>query len=296
MPTKRADLAGSWYPGDEPALAREVDACVAKAGVEYARTATLEGEPTAIIAPHAGLAFSGAVAAAAFNAVRAGLERVDVFVVFGAVHRARLSHPAIWPDGVWETPLGDIAVDDEFTHMLIDDDVVHADATAFPGDNAIELQTPFIKRLFPEARMVPVAMPYLRDAWRVGERVSAAARRLGRAAVAIASTDLTHYGEAFGVLPAGMGEPALEWTRRNDERFLRTLTEMDLDAIVPTASRDGSACGAGAAAAAAGWSRERGCSSGRLLAHTNSHEVMPRGEAEHFVGYASIVYEMPKRR
>lgn len=288
---RKADLAGAWYRADTLGLSAEVDACIDDAKrllADYAPEPT--GEPVSVIVPHAGLAYSGPLAAAAFLRVREAFENVDAFVVFGACHRARISRPAIWNKGAWETPLGPIDIDEELAETLIGSGLGNADFQAHLGDNSIELQTPFIKRLFPDAKMVPIAMSFFPDAWRIGESV--AAMTDGKRIVAVGSTDLTHYGASFGVTPAGTGEPALAWAGENDRRFLDTLLNLNLDAIVPTASRDGSACGAGAAAAAAGWAKANGCRNGTLLAHANSYEIAPRGDASHFVGYASIVYEM----
>lgn len=291
MQKRSADLAGSWYSADPERLAGEVDACLAEAERKYGRPASEpRGAPLAIVVPHAGLAYSGAIAAIAFQLVRDRLGRVDTFLVFGACHRARLSRPAIWNEGPWQTPLGDIEIDHDLGGLLIARGVGVDNPVPHLGDNAIELQTPFIKRLFPEARMTPIAMAFFDDAWQIGETAAAAAAETGRTVVAVASTDLTHYGSAFGVTPAGRGKPALKWTRRNDERFLDALVAMEKDKIVPVAKRDGSACGAGGAAAAGGWAHALGARAGRLLAHANSHEIMPRGEAEHIVGYASLAY------
>jgi len=61
-----AAVAGSWYPGSADRLARDVDDYVARAQVEE------RDAPIAIVAPHAGLKYSGPVAAYAYRAVRAG--------------------------------------------------------------------------------------------------------------------------------------------------------------------------------------------------------------------------------
>jgi AmmeMemoRadiSam system protein B len=137
-------------------------------------------------------------------------------------------------------------------------------------------------------------MSFIPDSARSGEIASRVAGECGngKTIVAVASTDLTHYGASVGLMPAGVGGTAVEWTRENDGRFLDALVGLDAEGIVPIAKRDQSACGAGAAAAAAGWARERGCRKGRLLAATNSHEVAPRGVAEHIVGYASVAYDV----
>jgi AmmeMemoRadiSam system protein B len=134
-------------------------------------------------------------------------------------------------------------------------------------------------------------MPFLPDAHRFGELAARTAAALGKTIVALASSDLTHYGAAFGLMPAGSGDSALAWTRENDRRFLAPLLALDLAAIVPAAERDSSACGAGAAAAAAGWAKALGCRKGWLLAHADSHEAAPAGgRAEHIVGYAAAAF------
>lgn len=289
---RQAEKAGSWYPAGAKDLAAEVDGCVRNARERYgAAIGAGKGSPAGIMAPHAGLFFSGAVAAAGFELVRERLGRVDTFVVFGACHRAALAEPAVWTTGEWETPLGSVMVDEEFAADLLAVGAGREDFSAHAGDNAIELQMPFIKRLFPEARIVPVAMGFFSNASEIGALAAGVARRRGGVNVAVASTDLTHYGAAFGVMPAGTGERALAWIRRNDEKFLSAVSSMDGKGMVDIARRDGSACGAGAVAGAAGWSKAFGCEHGRVLAYTNSYDIMPRGEADHVVGYASAVFE-----
>lgn len=288
-----ADKAGSWYPAEAEALRAEVETCLQKGAAQYGRA--LEegsGRPVAVVVPHAGLFYSGALAGLAFELVRKRGNRVETFVVFGACHRERLRKPAIWADGAWETPLGPVEVDAELARALIEQGVGEANPRPHEGDNAIELQLPFIKIMFPEAKIVPVAMGFFPDSWRYGELAAQVVKkRAADGVVAVASTDLTHYGASFGVTPAGAGPEALEWTRENDARFLNALTSLDLENIVPVAERDRSACGAGAAAAAAGWAKEFGCTEGRLLARTDSNEIMPQCRAEHFVGYGAVAFE-----
>ncbi len=290
---RTAGKAGSWYASSPSALRREVDACLARGAELFGAPAVPPGrKPAAVVVPHAGLAYSGAVAGVAYDLLRRAWERVDTFILFGACHRARLREPALWARGAWETPLGEIAVDEALAERFLEGGIGRAFPEAHADDNALELQTPFIKHLFPEAKILPVAMGFFRESPRIGELASRLARESGGTAVAVASTDCTHYGAAFGLMPAGTGERAAEWTRANDARFLETLLRLDLEAIIPRAERDRSACGAGAAAAAAGWARERGCAEGRLLAAANSHDVAPRGEADHIVGYASLAFDV----
>lgn len=289
---RKADKAGTWYEADPAALRKEAEECVARGAALYGEPELLPGtKPVAVVVPHAGLFFSGAAAATAYSLLRRAWEKVDAFVVFGACHRARLREPAIWTRGAWETPLGEIAVDESLAEKFLAAGIGSDNPAAHDGDNAVELQLPFIKHMFPGAKILPVAMSPFPDSAQIGARASALAREDGRTVIAIASTDLTHYGASFGLMPAGAGEPALAWVRENDERFLNTLIGGNPENIVPVAERDQSACGAGAAAAAAGWAQERGSANARVLARTNSHEIAPRGTANHIVGYGTVAFD-----
>ncbi len=292
MTVRKASKAGSWYAGSANELKDEVELCLSRGKQLYGEPLpTNLSLPVAAVVPHAGLAFSGPVAAVAYRMIRDCYPQVDTFVIFGACHRYRLAKPAIWAENAWQTPLGDIAVDTELAAAFIHQGLGEANEKAHTDDNAIELQTPFLRFLFPEAKIVPIAMSFFPDSWRMGESASVTAAASGKTVIAIASTDLTHYGSAFGKMPAGTGQKALDWLKENDDRWLATLVDMDLENIVPVAQQDESACGAGAAAATAGWAKARGSRKGRILAQTNSYDIMPSGQAEHMVGYASLVYE-----
>src|SRR5215212_5510304 len=97
-------VAGTWYPGSAGALTREVDA--------YLRAADEgpTGRVQAIIAPHAGLMFSGPVGAYAYKA--AAVSAFDVVVLVGPSHFVGFEGVALWPDGAFDSPLGESAVDD----------------------------------------------------------------------------------------------------------------------------------------------------------------------------------------
>lgn len=290
---RAAEKAGSWYAGDHDGLVLEVEECLAVARDRYGAAVTeAAGVPAGIVVPHAGLFYSGAVAAAAFELVRQRRGRVDTFLVFGACHRANLREPAVWATGSWETPLGSVEVDEDFARALVAAGLGREEYRAHEGDNAIELQMPFIKFMFPDAKVVPVAMGFFANAGDMGRLAAEAAKVRGGTVVGVASTDLTHYGSAFGVMPAGTGAGALAWIRDNDRRFLDAAVALDSRQIVEIAQREHSACGAGGVAALAGWAEAFGCKRGRVLAYTNSYEAMPRGEAEHVVGYGAVAYEV----
>jgi len=101
-----AAVAGSWYPGTAPALGAAVDRHLAHADLDEV---VLGGELVAIISPHAGLMYSGPVAAHAYRLVRN--RSFDVAVLVGPSHFVGFDGVAIVPAGGFETPFGVAPID-----------------------------------------------------------------------------------------------------------------------------------------------------------------------------------------
>ena len=95
---RRAAVAGSWYPADPGVLAREVDRYLAAAGEPP------DGEPLAIIAPHAGLMYSGPIAAHAYALLRG--RNIEIAVLVGPSHYVGFEGVAIYDRGAFDTPFG----------------------------------------------------------------------------------------------------------------------------------------------------------------------------------------------
>ena len=95
---RRAAVAGTWYPSDRDVLAREVDRYLEAADVAPS------GEPIAIVAPHAGMMYSGPIAAYAYNLLRG--QPIDVAVLVGPSHFVGFEGVAVYERGAFETPFG----------------------------------------------------------------------------------------------------------------------------------------------------------------------------------------------
>jgi AmmeMemoRadiSam system protein B len=161
----------------------------------------------------------------------------------------------------------------------------------FQPDNTIELQMPFIREVWPQAKVVAVQVPPDQTAEAIGQWAAEKTREHNINAVAIGSTDLTHYGANYGFTPKGSGEEAHRWSKeQNDRPFIDRLLKLDYKDAVDHALANHSACCAGAAAAAVAFAKSRGATAGRLIEHITSHEVESRGRPSMWVGYASIVY------
>ncbi|HET7695862.1 MAG TPA: AmmeMemoRadiSam system protein B [Vicinamibacterales bacterium] len=266
-----AAVAGTWYPGSAGALVRDVDEYVAAAGA--APRGTVHG----IIAPHAGLMFSGPVGAHAYKAAAAA-GPFDTVVLLGPSHFVGFDGIAVYPSGAFDTPIGPAPIDAALAQEILDaSPVVQALPQAHGREHSLEMQLPFVRRLLPDAAIVPLLMAY-----QTRETIEACADVLarigaGRRVLLVASTDLSHY------LPA---RAAME----HDARVQDCVRAFDPERLLglfeqyPEGERGRFvACGGGPAIAVMLAARSRGAREGRVLKYMHSGEIS--GDNSGVVGY-----------
>ena len=248
------------------------------------------------IVPHAGWVFSGGLAAKTFKALDRG--GPDIWLLFGADHTGSVKMGEVFTEGVWRTPIGEAAIDEELASALLAaGDAFRANPEAHAFEHSLEVQVPLLLAMRPEARIVPVAVPPTPLAIEVGRTAGDLLRdRAENAApptAVLGSTDLTHHGGHFGS-PGGQGAEGVEWARRNDRRMLDLIERLAAEEIITEAAERRNACGAGAIAATVAACRRLGATRGRVLEYTNSYEVLRRlqpGAPDYTtVGYASVVF------
>ena len=286
MSVRMPVVAGAFYPAAPAACRREVELCLQ--GVEHP---LFEKQILAGVVPHAGWVYSGPTAARVFAAI-ASQQHPETIILFGAVHRWGVNSPSLYPEGSWRTPLGDVAIDVELGQAILDEagGLVASNAAAHEDEHSIEVQLPLIQHLLPEVRIVPIAVPPEATALDLGAYIARAVQKLGRRVVAIASSDLTHYGPRYGFAPAGAGQRGLDWARKNDSQLLLLAQNLQAEELLLTADRQRSACGAGAIAAAITFAIGLGATRGELLHYTTSYDVMPTGQPSEQVGYGAVIF------
>jgi hypothetical protein len=290
MTIRKPDVAGQFYGATAAECLDEIQDCLPKEPLAV----EVPGPVAAAIVPHAGWIFSGDLAALAFETIRQVNTTVDTFVLFGAAHRYFNGGAVVYDRGAWETPLGQIAIDEPLAAEIVDLGA-HADLSAHRGEHSIEVQVPFIQHLFPNARIVPILVPVAGFEHHFGTRVGQMlSQTQDKRVVCIASTDLTHYGPRYGFCPEGVGPSALKWARQvNDMEFIALALRMEADKIVSESMKKGNACGPAAVATVVAAARAMGRTHGILLGHTTSSDVLLRRfhqTSEESVGYAAIVY------
>jgi AmmeMemoRadiSam system protein B len=268
-----AAVAGSWYPESPGALARDVDAYVA--GVE--RDAVPRGRLDAVIAPHAGLMFSGPVGAYSYAAAAAA-GPYDAAVLVGPSHFVAFDGVAVYPSGAFECPLGAAMIDEPLAAELEAlSPIVQSLPSAHRREHSLEMQLPFIRRLLPETRIVPLLMGY-----QTADTIHALAEALagagaGRRVLLVASTDLSHY----------FGAPKAEALDARVRACVASFDPARLLAIFeeyPEGERGRFvACGGGPAIAVMLAARARGAREGRVLKYMHSGQIS--GDHSGVVGY-----------
>ena len=273
MHVRRAAVAGSWYPGHPDRLAREVDEYIGEADVEPDVPA-----PTVIVAPHAGLRYSGPVAAYAYKAASAASRRTVVLV--GPSHFIPFRGVSIWPAGAWETPFGRVAVDEELAAAIAGEsrDIVER-PDAHGREHSLEMQMPFVAHLLSGVSIVPLVMGYqTREvAFGLGDAIAAALtrragdRQQGHDVLLVASSDLSHYEDAVTAA-------------RMDAVVLRHVGALDPDALMAALEREPAhACGGGPMVAVLHAARRLGATQARVLRYADSGDVS--GDKSSVVGY-----------
>lgn len=186
-------LAGSWYTADPAALRRELEA--ARAAAE---TPALEGVG-ALILPHAGYTYSGAVAA--YGARLVAGHRYSRVVVLGPTHRVPMRNAIAVPEAThYRTILGEIPLDTAFLDRLRKDPMFRPVPGALPGEHSVEIEFPVLQSALGEFKLAPLVVGQLDDE---GVRAAAAALRaaIDTNTLVVVSSDFTHYGPRFDYVP-----------------------------------------------------------------------------------------------
>ncbi|MGH7254482.1 MAG: AmmeMemoRadiSam system protein B [Nitrospirales bacterium] len=181
-------VAGAFYSASPAALAEEV--------TRYLDASTEPHSALGVICPHAGLMYSGHVAGAV-------LSRVTVpptVILLGPNHTGRGPAISVYPKGAWDLPGGAIPVDEVLAErLLVRFPWGVADTVAHQSEHCLEVQLPFLRRLRPDLKILPVVIgtSRLETCQVLGESLAAITRELTETGhsrpLLLASTDMSHY-------------------------------------------------------------------------------------------------------
>jgi AmmeMemoRadiSam system protein B len=262
-------VAGTFYESSPERLRAQVDACMAANPPSQANERFLGA-----VVPHAGLMYSGHVAAA-FYALAALPQRL---IILCPNHTGAGHFAAIQREGAWRTPFGDVVIDARLADALMAKTKLLAeDARAHAREHSLEVQLPFLQRLLGDFTFVPICLGAHRYDYadEIGRAIADVLKEERDPIAILASSDLNHYEDQRETLRKD--QLAIDQVlARNPRELWRVVDAYDVSmcGFIPTTTMLVAVNALGAANA-------------RLIKHATSGDV--NGDYSHVVGYASIL-------
>ncbi len=258
MRIKQSAVAGMFYPDNPDELALMVSQLLADNPQQGCR-------PVAIQVPHAGLIYSGGIAAKAYNRIRPYLNVISRVVLLGPAHRLPLRGMAVIGAEVWQTPLGPLQIDRELGDKLVDDGLVTVNDMAHAQEHCLEVQLPFLQLLDGALKVLPVLVGQTPS-----EDVAALISRVLREpqTLLVISSDLSHF------------HPYAE-AQQIDRATLQQISHLATN-ITPQ-----QACGCNALNGMLAYAAEQRLEA-ELLGYCNSGDTA--GDQSRVVGYSSYAF------
>lgn len=178
-----AAVAGMFYPGDPADLARDIDVMLGGADVQSLR-------PKALIAPHAGYVYSGAVAASAYSLLRPVARDIRRVVLLGPTHRVAVRGLALPGVSAFKTPLGLVPIDEDAARQIAELPQVTISLRAHELEHSLEVHLPFLQTVLPDFKLLPLAVGMASP-----EEVAEVLEILwgGSETLIVVSSDLSHF-------------------------------------------------------------------------------------------------------
>ena len=259
-------VAGQFYPESASRLKAMIKTLVDEEAEKR--------EVIGLVSPHAGYVYSGPVAGAVISRIKFK----DTFIIIGPNHTGRGKPLSIMTEGVWQTPLGEVAIDSELgKRILATSRHLQEDSTAHQYEHSLEVQLPFLQYFRADIRIVPITLAYGSSAAykEIGREIARAVRELHREVVIMASSDMTHY------------EPQ-ESAQKKDQQAIDAILRLNEDELLQRVEElDISMCGCAPTVCLISAARELGATAAELVRYQTSGDIT--GDYSSVVGYAGII-------
>jgi len=277
---RKPAVAGIFYERNPDSLKKQIEWCFEhKLGPGKIPEETFnKREIKGAMAPHAGYQYSGPIAAHSYYKIfEDGFP--ETFVILSPNHTGLGSGISTMIEGEWETPLGNVRIDEEFTVKLVDNaGIIDFDATSHIQEHSLEVQLPFLQYFSNDFEIVPVSMwmQDLESSYEIGKSIKKTAEALRKDIVVIASSDMTHYK------PQNIA-------KQNDSQVLDAINSMDEKLMIKRVlDMNVTMCGYGPVATTIIASKELGAQNAEILKYATSGDTT--GDESAVVGYASAIF------
>ncbi len=262
-------VAGRFYPKEAESIKKEISGFVKEnQGVKL--------KAIGCLLPHAGYIYSGRVAATTL----AQIDIPDRVILLGPNHTGNGSVCSIMTDGIWQTPLGNVKIDNKLALLILsgskyleDDSLAHID------EHSLEVELPMLQYFKNDFEIVPIAFlsQELSVLKQVGKDIANVLRESNykHRVMLLASSDMTHY-------------EADNQARAKDKKAIEAILALDEDKLIQEIDDFKiSMCGSAPVAVMLSAAKALGAKSGQLTLYQTSGDVT--GDKASVVGYAGII-------
>jgi AmmeMemoRadiSam system protein B len=258
-------VAGSFYPAEPDLLTAELDRLLV--------SPVAPSPATAVIVPHAGYVYSGAVA----GELLAATAIPKTVILLGPNHQGTGHDIALTGASSWATPLGEVPIHDRLrTRILQEVAGAEIDERAHQAEHSLEVMLPLLLKRQPDLRIVPISLRSLdfSRAAGLGSALAAIIQRQDEDVLLLASSDMNHFQDA-------------ETTRQLDFMAISAMADFDPQRLYQTVVENRiSMCGMLPAVVVMQAARQLGASDCRLVRYAHSGQV--NGDDSRVVGYAAL--------
>lgn len=286
---RKPAVAGQFYDSSEEGLKKTIKECFIKSRGPGAIPEITKGDKKikGLIVPHAGLMFSGEIAAHSYYSLATnGFS--DIFIILGPNHTGMGSGVSIMTEGFWETPLGTVPLNKSLAEK-INKGIIDKDKDAHLREHSIEIQLPFLQYIGKNNgfSFTPICMSMqdIDTSIEVGNIIAEAIKNTDRKVVIIASSDFSHVGFNYMSMPPE-DMRVDEYAEKQDKKAIEKILEMDPKGLINTIEEENiTMCGYGPVVAMLTASKLLGAKKSELLKYGSSYEVHPGSSC---VGYGAL--------
>jgi MEMO1 family protein len=263
---RKPAVSGRFYPANPDELRNALDG--------YLDPLQPRSRAIGVVVPHAGYMYSGHVAGAVYSRLELPLRNI----VLCPNHTGLGTPLSIMKSGAWQTPLGQVQIDEELSIELMKADPhLEADIGAHQFEHAIEVQLPFMQQVAGSSvRFVPISLgtSHLGRLQTLGRSIAKVVQAVAPGALIIASSDMNHY-ESDAV------------TRVKDHKAIDQIMALNPQGLYDVVRRESiSMCGYGPTVSMLTAAKILGASTAELVKYATSGDVSL--DFDYVVGYAGI--------
>ena len=259
-------VAGQFYPQTQEGINKMLSKMIAPNEEKE--------DAKGIILPHAGYVYSGYVAGATIS-------KVDVkktAVILGADHTGEGKRFSIMTKGSWMTPLGEAKIDTEIAESVLkESSLLKDDSLSHLHEHSIEVEVPFLQYMRKDIKIVPITISKgdIKEYQKLAEEIVRGFKKIGRCALFVASTDMTHY-------------ESKESVEEKDRLAIDAILALDEEKLFRTVEENNiSMCGVAPTCVLISICKNLGAKKSGLVKYQTSGDMS--GDYASVVGYAGFV-------